>query len=70
MRTSLLQVLGTVLQVTFAAPSSLNPDHELGLHFEKRQGQLPVLKLPYQSFQATKFDKAADVYTFQNIRFG
>ncbi|KAF2668736.1 alpha/beta-hydrolase [Microthyrium microscopicum] len=38
--------------------------------FEKRQGQLPILKLPYQSYQATNYTPATDVYTFRNIRYG
>ncbi|KAF1985371.1 glycoside hydrolase family 31 protein [Aulographum hederae CBS 113979] len=33
-------------------------------------GTLPVIKLDYGSFRATKYDQANDVYTFKNIRFG
>ncbi|KAL2852228.1 Alpha/Beta hydrolase protein [Aspergillus pseudodeflectus] len=29
----------------------------------------PILKLPYGSWQATKYDEKADVYTFRNIRY-
>ncbi|KAH7108817.1 carboxylesterase family protein, partial [Dactylonectria macrodidyma] len=31
--------------------------------------QLPLLKLPYGIWRATKYDAAADAYTFRNIRY-
>lgn len=43
-------------------------DH--GIRFDKRDGALPTLTLPYGTWQATKFDPNGDIYTFKNIRFG
>lgn len=56
----LLVLFGTVLLEAHAAPSA-NVVSKAGIHFQKRQGQLPILKLPYQSFQATKYDPKTDV---------
>ncbi|KAF3482583.1 carboxylesterase family protein [Arthroderma uncinatum] len=32
-------------------------------------GELPILSLPYGRWRAAKYDRAADVYTFRNIRY-
>ena len=34
---------------------------DLGLHFDKRAGSLPTLKLPYATYQAASYDPNGDV---------
>ncbi|KAL8715444.1 MAG: hypothetical protein Q9220_000778 [cf. Caloplaca sp. 1 TL-2023] len=52
-----------VVTTTLAAPP------QLGLKFEKRQGALPTLTLPYATYRAARYNANGDYYVFKNIRF-
>ncbi|KAL9594897.1 MAG: hypothetical protein Q9219_006774 [cf. Caloplaca sp. 3 TL-2023] len=47
----------------FAAPP------RLGLQFDKRAGELPILTLPYATYRAARYNPNGDIYVFKNIRF-
>ncbi|KAK2839201.1 hypothetical protein FQN49_006372, partial [Arthroderma sp. PD_2] len=40
-----------------------------GVLASESSAELPILNLPYGRWRAAKYDKAADVYTFRNVRF-
>ncbi|KAF2399881.1 alpha/beta-hydrolase [Trichodelitschia bisporula] len=63
----LLTFLGLLDALAAASPIVHNglPYHS----HEARQANLPTIKLPYGTWQASKYDAANDIYTFANIRF-
>ncbi|QDS71255.1 hypothetical protein FKW77_000539 [Venturia effusa] len=57
-----------LLPVSLALPSF----EDNGLHYHSltaRAQSLPSLKLPYGTWQASRYDSANDIYVFKNIRF-
>jgi hypothetical protein len=63
--TGLRYALSLVICPTFVLAVVATP--VLGFHFENGQGNLPILKLPYQSYQATNYSAATDVSLAERI---
>lgn len=59
----------TILLFSLLASLCLAAPLELGLKFDKRAGALPILKLPYGTYQAKSYIANGDFYLFKNIRF-
>lgn len=64
---SFVTVLASASAV-LAAPF-IQHDGLLYADLKARQQNLPLLKLPYATYQASKYDANTDIYTFKNIRF-
>ncbi|KAI9814164.1 MAG: hypothetical protein M1832_005975 [Thelocarpon impressellum] len=60
-------LLGLAAHSVCAAPTL---GRDIGLKFEKRGDGLPLLRLPYGTWRAAKYDPNGDLYTFKNIRYG
>lgn len=64
---SFLAIGALCATIVLAAPVR---EGKLGFHtLESRAGNLPMVKLPYGTWQASKYDPKTDIYTFRNIRF-
>ncbi|KAL8717750.1 MAG: hypothetical protein Q9225_005036 [Loekoesia sp. 1 TL-2023] len=55
--------VATWATIALAAPQQIR------LQFDKRDGALPVLTLPYATYRAARYNPNGDIYVFKNIRF-
>ncbi|PGG95275.1 hypothetical protein AJ79_10150 [Helicocarpus griseus UAMH5409] len=66
-------ILSAILLFVFVSLALASPKYEarenLGLEFDEGPKKLPILKLPYATYRAARYDPIADIYHFNNIRF-
>ncbi|KAF2405611.1 alpha/beta-hydrolase [Trichodelitschia bisporula] len=67
---TLLSALLLAASLSLATGSPVVDEHGLEYHtHEARQANLPLLKLPYATYQAAEYRVKDDIYTFRNIRY-